>query len=391
LFIAAAGNDSSNNDNSPSYPATYQVANVISVAASDHKDQMAGFSNSGVRTVHVAAPGVDVWSSVPGSKYQKMSGTSMATPHVAGLAALIMAAIPDATGAMVKSRIMSGVDRSPYWASRVQTGGRINALNSLETDSVPPATVSDLRLVDTGTMSLTVEWSPVGDDGSTGSASGYELRQSAREIATDADWSAATVVAATTTVVDGKIRATVNFTDFNQHGFLAVRAVDNVGNQSRGGRSIEFATRQVNRFFDRGATSMDGFTADAPWGIETLADGTKVFSDSPGGTYGNSVNVAMTSAPISLPSSDITLSVEMSHDFESGFDYVHVEISTDGATWQPVDKISGNSSGFVRKLYNLSNNVGSVGTLQVRFRVTSDTSINKAGAQIRNIALIAPL
>jgi subtilisin family serine protease len=391
LFIAAAGNDSNNNDNSPSYPATYDVPNVISVAASDNKDQMAYFSNSGVRTVHVAAPGVDIYSAVLGGRYQKMSGTSMATPHVAGVAALVKSALPDATAAQIRARILNGVDRSSYWATRVQSGGRVNAMNSLEVDTIPPATVSDLSLVSSSTMSVTVQWSPVGDDNTNGSASGYEIRSSARPITNDAEWQAATLVSSTQTIVDGKIQAVVLFGDFNQTGYLAVRATDNVGNQSRGVQSVEFATRAVNRFYDRNATSMDGFTAQAPWAIETLTDGTAVFSDSPGTTYENSVNVSLTSAPISVPSSDVTLSVELNADLESTYDFLNVELSTDGGvTWTAVDRLTGATGGFVRKLYPLQG-IAADSSIQVRFRMESDTSIGKDGVMVKNISLIAPL
>ena len=391
LFVAAAGNDSNNNDNRPSYPASYDVPNVVSVAASDNKDQMAYFSNSGIRTVHVAAPGVDVWSSVPGGRYQNMSGTSMATPHVAGLAALIKGAIPDATSAQVRSRIINGVDRSDYWSTRVSSGGRINAANSLETDNVPPSVVSDLAIVDAGTMSITAEWRAVGDDGDQGVASAYELRMSSQPIVTDADWNTAKVVKANVSLRDSAVRAVINFDDFSQHGFLAARAVDNVGNVSRGGATVEFATRQVNRFFDRNGSSMDGFKGDVPWGVETLSDGARVLSDSPGGEYRSDINLALTSDPISLPSNDVSLSLEFKYDVESNFDFLNIELSSDsGATWQKIDRLSGSSAGFVRKLYNLQGLVAS-SSLQLRFRLESDSSIGKDGVHIRNIALVAPL
>jgi subtilisin family serine protease len=391
LFVAAAGNDSSNNDASPAYPASYQVDNVISVAASDNKDQMAYFSNVGVNSVHVAAPGVDIWSTVLGTTYGTMSGTSMATPHVAGVAALVKSAHPDASASQVKARILGGVDRSDYWASRVSSGGRINAFNALEVDSAPPAEVSDLTLTSVGTMSVTLQWSPVGDDGTQGTASSYSLRISDRPIVSDSDWNMATPMKFSPRMVNGKFEASIAFNDFNQHGFVAVRAADNVGNQSRGGNSIEFATRQVNRFYDRSATNMDGFTAEAPWGIETLQDGTQVFSDSPGGNYGNSANVSLTSAEIALPSNEVTLSVESSYDLENSYDNLFVEVSNDrGSTWRAVDKVSGLSGGFMRKLYPLTN-LGLEGAIQLRFRLQSDSSIQKGGVFIRNIALIAPM
>lgn len=91
LFVAAAGNESNNNDTNPSYPASYDVANVVSVAAIDNKGKIASFSNYGKKAVHIGAPGVKIYSSTLGSSYDSWSGTSMATPHVSGVAALVIA------------------------------------------------------------------------------------------------------------------------------------------------------------------------------------------------------------------------------------------------------------------------------------------------------------
>jgi subtilisin family serine protease len=135
LFIAAAGNDGTNNDKYPHYPACYNNENVIAVAATDRNDLLADYSswgsNYGPKSVDVAAPGVDILSCKAGNDYQLLSGTSMATPHVAGVAALLKSSNPAWTWDEVKARVLGGVEPLPGLSGKVLTGGRINAYNSL--------------------------------------------------------------------------------------------------------------------------------------------------------------------------------------------------------------------------------------------------------------------
>jgi len=136
LFVAAAGNESNNNDSNPSYPANYAIENVISVAASTESDGRASFSNFGKRTVHLAAPGNNILSTVARGRYASLSGTSMATPHVSGAAALVWAEFPSAGMRDVKVRLLGSVDRSSTWAGRVITGGRLNVNKALSSDPI---------------------------------------------------------------------------------------------------------------------------------------------------------------------------------------------------------------------------------------------------------------
>ncbi|QXO93540.1 S8 family serine peptidase [Methanospirillum purgamenti] len=131
LFICAAGNDGSNTDVSPQSPSALPNANIIAVAATDHRDSLASFSNYGASTVDVAAPGVSIYSTYRGGSYTYMSGTSMATPHVAGIAALIKAVKSGYTVAQVKQAILSGVDKKSGLSGKCVTGGRVNALQSV--------------------------------------------------------------------------------------------------------------------------------------------------------------------------------------------------------------------------------------------------------------------
>ncbi len=133
LFIAAAGNDGTNNDTDPTYPAAFTYDNMITVAATDDKDGMAYFSNYGAKTAHLGAPGVNVYSTVPGNKYDgSYSGTSMACPHVAGAAALVWSAHPAWDYKKVKEVLMNSADPVASLKGKTQTGGRLNVLKALQ-------------------------------------------------------------------------------------------------------------------------------------------------------------------------------------------------------------------------------------------------------------------
>jgi subtilisin family serine protease len=136
LFVVAAGNGARDNDTSPIYPCNYDLANVVCVAASDRDDSKASFSNFGATSVDLAAPGVNVVSTALDGSYLSLSGTSMAAPHVAGVAALIWARAPWATVADVRSALLSTVDRIPALAGTSVTGGRLNAARAL--GAAPP-------------------------------------------------------------------------------------------------------------------------------------------------------------------------------------------------------------------------------------------------------------
>jgi len=129
VFVAAAGNDGTDNDTSPHYPSNYNLGNIIAVAATDHNDQMAYFSNFGIKSVDLGAPGDGILSTLPGNNYDVYSGTSMASPHVAGAAALLLAHDSTLTNMEVKWRLLKGSD--PLGLP-VLMGGRLNISNALQ-------------------------------------------------------------------------------------------------------------------------------------------------------------------------------------------------------------------------------------------------------------------
>jgi subtilisin family serine protease len=131
LFVAAAGNSSTDNDKRAHYPSNYDLPNMVSVAALDRNDMLAGFSNYGAKTVHVAAPGREILSTWLGDQYREASGTSMAAPQVAGIAALIIANEPKLSMAKLRERIMRSADPIDTLSGKVVVGGRLNAAKAL--------------------------------------------------------------------------------------------------------------------------------------------------------------------------------------------------------------------------------------------------------------------
>jgi subtilisin family serine protease len=141
LFVAAAGNETIDNDDFPAWPASYDLENIISVMATGHSDLKADYSNYGATSVDIAAPGGDfsrggepgeILSTIPGADYGYMQGTSMAAPHVAGACALILSVQPSLTYSQVKTLLMDTVDELPQLAGQCVSGGRLNLLNAIE-------------------------------------------------------------------------------------------------------------------------------------------------------------------------------------------------------------------------------------------------------------------
>jgi subtilisin family serine protease/Ca2+-binding RTX toxin-like protein len=150
LFIAAAGNDANDNDANPSYPASYNLANIVSVAATNRNDQLVTLANTGgwwgssygLTSVDLGAPGSDIYSTTPGNTYSTYSGTSMATPHVSGAAALLWSQNPTWTAQQVKTALMNTGDSLASLAGKTVSGKRLNVYNALAASNLPSVTVS---------------------------------------------------------------------------------------------------------------------------------------------------------------------------------------------------------------------------------------------------------
>lgn len=137
LFVASAGNNSSDNDNSPRYPSSYENSNIIAVAAIDRLGARASFSNYGATGVDLGAPGVDIRSTTPQNTYASFNGTSMAAPHVTGAAALYASVHPAHTAAQIRGGILGNTIPTASLSGRTLTGGRLDVLKALDGGVAP--------------------------------------------------------------------------------------------------------------------------------------------------------------------------------------------------------------------------------------------------------------
>ena len=193
LYVVAAGNDAVDVDSSPRYPCAYPEPNVLCVGATTFTDGLASFSNVGATAVDLFAPGTRTLSSWPramasrfdasyetGPGFELLQGTSMATPHVAGAAALIAAAHPEYTAAQIKAALMGAADPVPALAGKAVVGGRLNAAAALgvpapaPTDRTRPTTPAAVD-AEAGEESASLDW----DDAAEADVVGYRVYQRA--------------------------------------------------------------------------------------------------------------------------------------------------------------------------------------------------------------------
>ena len=170
LVVAAAGNGRHNLDTDPVYPAAYDHPNIIAVAGYNSEVSLNNQSNHGVKTVHLAAPWSAFSASRNGGYNNSFSGTSIAAPHVAGAAALLWAAKPEASMAEIRQAILDGVARAPYWDNFVSSGGRLNVQGVLDILFKPqlppiaapdiPAAITSFRLLAPGSVEFTADFAP---------------------------------------------------------------------------------------------------------------------------------------------------------------------------------------------------------------------------------------
>ncbi len=352
LFVAAAGNSALNNDNNSHYPSSYDLPNVLAVAATDSQDQLATFSNYGATTVDITAPGQSILSTVPGGQYQQLSGTSMATPHVSGVAALLLSQYPGMQSEELKARILGGADPLSNLTGMVLTGGRLNALNALETDSVAPADISDLTVAETNASGIQLEWTATGDDGFNGAAANYRIYYAIQpfdgsqvDLAVRLD---ANITAAAGTLINYSLSGLVPETEY----FIRLMAVDNIGNLSQLSNQVMGQTQPAQLLFSDNFENglgqwtlegSDGMGGGALWNL------TQHKSSSPMNAlyYGiqgafnyntgqANLGTATTVPFIVAPDSFLTFTHSLSSESTTPYDEAAVQISVANGPWEVV-------------------------------------------------------
>ncbi|MFN2532655.1 MAG: S8 family serine peptidase, partial [Pyrinomonadaceae bacterium] len=257
LVVAAAGNEAHNNFNYQTFPADYGLGNIISVAATDRFGQLASFSNFGGTTVHIGAPGRGILSTVPnffsdpgtisdgGGKYAFFSGTSMATPQVAGVAALAIAANPAVTLPQLRNAILYSGEALASLNGKTTTGKRLNALRTLQTlaenDNTAPAAATNLQVTGSTGRTITIQWTAPGDDVNTGTAADYDFFFTSN--ATSTKWPLLTnaVPAAAGTVQT----TTLQLPFLGSAGTLELQTFDNAGNPSSASVGVNIGNNAV--------------------------------------------------------------------------------------------------------------------------------------------------
>lgn len=386
VAMCSAGNNSQQN------PARLgmlsQAPNICFVASSNRFDQLSSFSNYGLQ-VAVTAPGEDVYATLPFGTYGNNSGTSMSTPFAAGILGTIRSLYPSMTYSQAISRLTLTSDRKPQFTGKL-TAGRVNMLNAIESDTLGPSTPGTPTLLRRSTGTYLVTFTASGDDGLAGAASAYDVRYSTAPINAGNFASATPISFQTPTATGGTLlKTSIGGLSPNTSYYVAIRAMDNVGNES-GIASIGPVSTLPAPLFEQMEGVSSPFTGTSTWARTSSAASspTQSWTDSPAGNYVDNANNTLTYTGSVNVTQPMNLAYRMRYDLESGYDFLAVDISTNGgSTWTQASSVTGTSGGnFTGFSVPLNGYVGQ--TIKFRFHLTTDTSITRDGVYIDDVAVV---
>jgi subtilisin family serine protease len=376
VFVAASGNSGVNTDSSPHYPSSYNLDNIVSVAATDNQDQMASFSNYGASSVDLGAPGVDIASTYTGDGYVWMSGTSMACPHVAGVATLVYAKNPGWSYSQVVSQLLSTVRPTSAMSGTTVTGGVLNAQAAVNTgggDTTPPANPTGLA-ASAGDSTVGLAWNA----NSESDLAGYRVYRSTTSGSGYTEISSGLI--AVTTYDDGGL---TNGTTY----YYTVRAEDTSGNLSGGSNEAE-ATPTGG-----GGTQVlfsDGFESGSFGGGGWATDNGKA-SVTGGASYSGSSGARLkrtTGMQVGVDTTghtDIVLSYACrTRNLDSREALSVYWTSNGGAVWSLVDTFT--STGWTQRSINLGAAASNNSTFMIRF--STNANRNNEYADIDDVEII---
>lgn len=396
LFVVAAGNNGNNNDIAPDFPASYNVDNVISVAAVDSDGAMAGFSNFGKQSVHIAAPGVQILSTVPGNQYERLDGTSMAAPYVSGAAALIKSMYPHLSAREIKARLIGTSNRYSTLNNFIHAG-ILNVSEALNEDFTAPLAPKQLSIVQSSASFLQLEWD-VQNQAPEPRGIAVEVRIGSQPILSENDWQSATRLPLVSEVVrsqNGRFILFVGGIGVNSQGYLALKIGDAFGNISELSNSVRFELKHVNAVYANKGDSLDGLQIQGSWGIESVVGRGRVWSDSPGTIYGCDQTSILALPSLHWNGGELVLVFQSRFELESSFDFAFLEVSADGGqTWGILAQFTGvrDWSSFQYSvdpswIESQQKLVQYDGQVFFRLRVTSDRTGSKDGWMLSNFVV----
>jgi hypothetical protein len=255
--------------------------------------------------------------------------------------------------------------------------------------------VKNVRVVDEGISSVTLEWDASGDDGRKGEPYAYLVRTSNRGVVTEDGWnrSRRARFRYLPEQTPGRLRAEVTGLPLTSKGHVTVRAMDDVGNLGAFSVSAPFNTRALETLATNGADSLDGVVKTGTWGLQATTGGGTAFSDSPDGNYADYEDSHLELPPQSIPGKYALLTFRHLCSLEDGYDFGLVEVSVDGGlSWESVLKVTGEAENWKEERVELSPWLKEgPGEVRVRFRLKSDFSENRDGWMVDDVAWLGPV